>query len=97
MAGSVYTSGQLVNLSTTFTITGDVVDPTTVRFKLRNPTGGITSYVYGTDAALVRDSTGIYHVNYTAVSAGIHFYRFEGWTACQAAAEDNFQCASSMF
>lgn len=41
----------------------DDVDPTTVTFVLRSPNGVETSYVYGTDAALVQDSTGDYHID----------------------------------
>jgi hypothetical protein len=41
--------------------TGALVDPTTVKFDFKNKSG-ITSYVYGVDAELVRASEGVYYV-----------------------------------
>jgi hypothetical protein len=43
----------------------DDTDPSTVTFKLRSPGGIETSYEYGTDAELVKSSTGDYYVDVT--------------------------------
>lgn len=37
-----------------------VTDPTTVTFRLVDPAGTSTDYVYGTDAQVTRSSTGVY-------------------------------------
>ncbi len=96
-----YTSGQLVNIGCTFTVSGVVTDPTKVQASFRYETATATTYTYptaaATDAALVRDSTGVFHFNITAVSAGKYHYRFQGWTACQAAMEGDFTVGASNF
>lgn len=40
-----------------------VTDPTVVTFKQRTPSGVETTYVYGTDAEVVRYSAGNFHVD----------------------------------
>ena len=49
---------------------GNDIDPTGLTFKWMSPSGTITSYVYGTDAALVRLSTGDYHIDVTPDESG---------------------------
>lgn len=49
-----------------------VGDPSTVTYKYRKPgSTTVTSLVYGTDAEVVRDSTGVYHVDLELDTAGI--------------------------
>ena len=48
---------------------GTLTDPTTVTFTVRTPTGTETAYVYGTDAEVVKGSTGVYSM-VVALTAG---------------------------
>lgn len=52
------------------------VDPDGVTFKLMSPRGTITTYVYGTDAELVRLNTGDYHVDVTPTESGRWHWRW---------------------
>jgi hypothetical protein len=52
------------------------VDPGTVSVIVFGPNGGRVTYVHGTDAALVKDSTGNYHLDYAPTMAGTHWYRW---------------------
>lgn len=90
MARSVHESGTLVRATGTFKVDGVVTDPTTVTAIISEPDGTETTYVYGTDAELVKDSTGVYHVDISAMTAGRWVYRFEGTGAAQAAGERVF-------
>lgn len=86
------------------------VDPTTVTFKLRGPlssrtfvsndeTAPVTTYVYGTDAELVKDAVGRYHVDVTtptgATVEGIYAFRFEGTGTNASAADGEYTVARS--
>lgn len=96
MTTNVYDVGDKIRLSAAFTDINEAAqDPGGVQFKIRDPSGTITTYVYGTDAALVKDSTGNYHVDYLIATAGRYRYRFAGITSGQAAAENVFQVKQS--
>jgi hypothetical protein len=74
---SAYEKDQVVRATGTFRDTaGTLVDPTTVKFRTRTPAGVVVEYVYGVDADLVKDSTGIYHFDITFVSSGLWKYRW---------------------
>lgn len=80
--------GDLVPLRAAFTnAAGAATNPATVTFRVARPNGTVTSYVYGTDAALVRESPGNYLVEVLADEAGYWQYRFEG-TGAVAQSED---------
>jgi hypothetical protein len=57
-------------------ISDQLVDPDVVQFQFKTPAGAITTYVYGTDDELVKDSAGHYHVDVKFASAGLHYYRW---------------------
>lgn len=97
MAGN-YDVGDAVRCRVEFKDTSDsFIDPTTVTFKLKLPSGSTTTYVYGTDAQLVKDSTGKYHVDVDISSAGIYYYRFIGTGTVKAAGESKFSIKTSNF
>ena len=82
-----YDLGDTRKLSATFTVAANspaATDPTTLTFSIREPDGVVTSYVYLTDAELVKDSTGVYHVDWLIAKVGRHTYR---WVGTGAAAE----------
>lgn len=72
MIEDVYDVGESPRVSKDFE-----VDPTTVTFKFKPPTGTVTTYIYGTDAQIVRDSYGKYHVDMDLTVAGIVYWRWE--------------------
>ncbi|HJT63078.1 MAG TPA: hypothetical protein VJ797_15520 [Burkholderiales bacterium] len=69
---------------------GTATDPTAVSFKYTKPSGTTTTLVYLTDAALVKDSTGNYHVDLSVTEAGWWHYRFIGTGAVQAVEDGEF-------
>lgn len=96
MAINVFDTGDKIRLSAAFRdIDAVAQDPGGVTFTLRAPSGALTTYTYGTDAALVKDSTGNYHVDVVVSAAGRYRYRFAGVTTGQAAAESVFRVQAS--
>lgn len=65
-----YTLGQVARLSVVFAIDGTATDPTGVTARVGDSAGSPDTYVYGTDAELVKDSTGHYHLDLTPDTAG---------------------------
>lgn len=91
MTISVFSKGDLKRFSATFkNLAGTATDPTTVKFKYTKPSGTTTTLVYLTDAALVKDSTGNYHVDLDLTEAGMWFYRWEGTGAVQETEDGEF-------
>ena len=66
---------------------GAFVDPTTVTFKLESPAGVVSTYVYGTDAELQKDSVGHYHIDSAVNLPSDWFWRFSGTTAAASASD----------
>lgn len=75
-----YDVGDIVNLVVTFTNSaGTPVDPSGAKtFTLTQPSGTTTTYVHGTDAELVKDSTGVYYVSWTVAAAGPYEWSIVG-------------------
>lgn len=94
-----YIPGNLVRLSATFTdnSTSTPVDPTNVYLRVRAPGGTVTTYTYGVDAALVKDSTGNYHLDLDAATRGEWTYRWYSTGTGQAAGEASFTIRASIF
>jgi uncharacterized protein YfaS (alpha-2-macroglobulin family) len=93
---NAYQVGNVVRCSGAFTTAaGAAVDPSTITFRARKPDGTVTVYVYGTDAQLVKDSTGNYHVDLTANAAGRWAFRFEGTGSAPSAGERQFSVEAS--
>lgn len=87
---SVYELGTQVRATGTFQVSSVATDPTTVTAIIRAPAGTETTLVFGADSALVKDSTGVYHVDIATNAAGRWLYRFEGTGAAEAAGERVF-------
>lgn len=94
-----YVLGAQIYLSATFTnAAGSLVDPTGVLLKYKVSNGSTTTLTYGVDAALVKDSTGMYHAYFTPGSAGTYYFRWEtSGTAMVGAYEGTFVIRSSNF
>lgn len=88
---NIYDVGDLVKVSAVFSDEyGSAIDPAEVRLAYRTPAGVTTTLLYGTDAAVVRDSVGTYHANINATAAGTWRYRWFSSGTGQAAEEDKF-------
>jgi hypothetical protein len=85
-----YKLGQKVRLIVNFKVNGVLTDPTTVTCKIMDPSKNVTTYVYGADAALVKDSIGVYHVDVITDEKKQWNYRFEGTGVCTAVEESAF-------
>ena len=82
-----YDDGDRVRMTATFTDIDSVnVDPSTVTFQIRDPAGTVVSYTYGTDAEVVKDAVGVYHVVYDLDTPGEWVYRFSSTGTGKAAA-----------
>jgi hypothetical protein len=73
------------------------VDPTAVFCEVRTPAGVETTYTYGVDAGLVKDSVGNYHLNVSATARGTWPYRWYSTGTGQAAGESWFFVRESDF
>lgn len=92
-----YTKGAKVRCKGKFYLDGALTDPSGVLFKFQNPAGTETTYTYGVDGALVKDSTGIYHVDLSVTTKGVWAYRWESTGAAQSANEGEFYVRKSEF
>jgi hypothetical protein len=80
-----YEQHSLVRLQATFKNAAlTLTDPTTVSIKLTLPDRSVTTYVYGTDSEVVKDSTGVFYLDLICDTAGIHKYHYHGTGAVQA-------------
>lgn len=70
-------------------------DPTDLTFKILEPDGTVTTYIYGTDEQLAKDSTGHYHVYWDCTQAGRHWWRFEATGPLMVADEAAFRVRPS--
>jgi hypothetical protein len=87
---TVFVKGKLVRSSAAFTNSaGAAIDPTAVKVTVRTPAKVSTTYVYGTDAALVKDSAGNYHLDIDASLSGF-YYTYWFSTGTGQAAEESF-------
>jgi hypothetical protein len=57
-------------------------EPTTITCKIADPTRHVTTYVYGTDNELVKDSEKHYHANILPNLSGDYYYSFIGTGTC---------------
>lgn len=93
-----YANGSLVRLSAVFeNALGSVMDPDAVRVETISPEnvggrppGRLTSYTYGVDAALMKDSVGRYHIDVSVAFNGIWRWRWYSSGTGQAADEGTF-------
>lgn len=90
--------GDVVRCNGVFTnAAGTTVDPGTVTFKVRDPSGDVTTYVYGTDIEVVRTDTGTYHLDVTVDESGTWRYTYVGTGVNACAGEQAFFIVQSEF
>lgn len=95
--GKVY-PGSVQRLTINLQSTAGVdTDPTALTFKLMDPMGTETTYTYGTDAQIVKTSTGDYYVDVVPDRGGRWFYRWVSTGSAAGAQEGNFIVQASPF
>lgn len=97
----MYDVGDVVRITVSFTdIDGEVADPTAVAVSYRVPRGAVTTLEYGTDAEVIKSSTGVYYVDVAVPSAASGSklqYRWVGTGAIVAAVEGEISVRQSAF
>lgn len=94
---TVYDIGDRRRLEVTFRgEDGNLADPTVVEFSIREPDDVVTTYIYGEDAELVRDTAGVYYVRWDIVAAGWYHWRFQGSGNLGVAEESSFLVRESL-
>lgn len=95
---SSYVIGNQIRVSAAFANSvGVAVDPTVVKCQVYTPAEVATTYTYGVDLAVVRDSAGHYHLDVDANLSGVWRYRWYSTGTGQAAAEGSFDVPASVF
>lgn len=56
---------------------GVEVDPDVITFTIEDPSGNSETYIYGTDAEVLRDGTGLYSIYVNLDEPGLWNYRIE--------------------
>lgn len=88
-----YFQGSSIRLKATFKdASAAVADPTTITVAIETPDGSVSSYVYGTDAEIVRDSTGIYYIDVVVDTPDTWSYSFAGTGTVQAVSQSKLTC-----
>ena len=99
MSDELFEIGDGVRLTCTFrNAAGTKADPTGVSFKKKvHKTGTPTTFVYGTDAEVVKSGTGVYYIDVAFAEAGTHFFKWYGTGAVQAAKSVELEVGISEF
>ena len=86
-----YDIGDLARVTAAFTdgATGAAIDPTAVELTYKDPSGILTTLVYGV-GAISKDSVGNYHADINVTLAGTWTYRWFSTGTGQAASEGLF-------
>ena len=94
---TTFAVGQGVEPNARITRRRRAVDPVTVECHISDPDGTKTSYVYGTDDELVRDETGLYHLELTPESVGEWTFRWETTSPDTACRDRTFTVVETIF
>lgn len=95
-----YKIGQSVRSSAEFRAVSagkPLTDPTTIKFKLRDPGGTETVKTHGVDGEVVKDAVGKYHCDFTVTKKGEYWGRWTGEGALVTADEDLVEVEPSQF
>lgn len=93
-----YDVGDRVRIYSNFATPARVdTDPGTIVCKYVDPSGNVTTKTYGSDAEVVKDSTGRFHLDIDVDEAGTWTYRWNGTGAVVAAGEQTFVARETVF
>jgi hypothetical protein len=73
-----YDQGQVVRVLAHFKnpATGVFINPATVKFKIKDPTGTASEYEFNVGLEITQESTGKFYVDINADKPGFWYYRF---------------------
>lgn len=92
MTINVYDVGDTARVTGLFYDSADALaDPGTLTFTFLDPSGNATTYTYGTDAELVKSTTGTFYVDLVFDERGMWHYRWEASGARVGAQEGQFK------
>jgi hypothetical protein len=69
---------------------GSVLDPTTLDFTLRQPSGELVNYQYGIHSQVVKLAVGHYYVDWDANQVGVYRFRWQATGAVVASQSGAF-------
>lgn len=92
-----YDIGDTARVTLNLTVDDTLSNPTALTAKVMTPRGVITTVVYGVDLALVRDSTGVYHLDVDCTEAGVWTVHFQATGTGKGAAEHSFSVRRGAF
>ena len=93
---NTYDIGDRVRCECEFKLDETLTDPSSVVFRMKTPDGETTSYTYGDGSEVVRESEGVFYVDWDVSAAGGHYYRWEGdGVALKAVSEGAFSVRTS--
>lgn len=72
-------------------VAGDLTDPTTITFLMKEPDGTKTTYISGVNAEMVSVSTGVWRVDWVIEQEGVHNFEFKGTGTVVTAEEAAFR------
>lgn len=78
-------------------INDQLADPTTLRLKVKTPSGVITTYAWPGAPEIVRDSVGVFHAYVALTEPGTYAFRFESDGVLMGAGERTLQVQKSLF
>lgn len=95
---NVYEIGQVVRLRAAFTNQdGAAVDPGALSLKIKSPLGVETTYVYGTDVEVVKESDGNYYADVEPDHQGVYDAKWIGTGSNKGSKKHRFQVAEDHF
>lgn len=88
-----------LRVSVSFTdSSGTLTDPTTITVAIANAAASsLTIYTYGVDIQVVKQSTGIYYMDYTPPNTGTFTFQWKGTGTVVAADEGEFEVEATDF
>jgi hypothetical protein len=93
-----YEIGQTVILRVAFkNQAGVAADPTTLKVEIKDPLGQETEFTFGTDAEVIKDSVGNYHIARDPEIQGVYVAKWRGTGANKGAARDQFKMVEDFF
>ena len=93
-----YDIGDSVRFRATMTtLAEDAADPTGVVVQIQDPSGNTASYTYDVDAAVKRESEGIFYIDITINESGIWRQHWAGTGALVVAEEASISVRTSHF
>ena len=95
---NIYDIGRTIRFGMTLTdINDNPADPGTLTFRIKDPSGAVTSFVWQTDAELVRSAQGEFYIDYQVGADGPHRYRWESAGSVPAVREHGFYGRAGAF